>query len=68
MGLLVEEGKAESPTDDQMDEMDEIDDPLFFRQAKMKAHYWNINTRKYSKQRTEKIEGPKINTEQMHLI
>ena len=39
MGLLVGEEKAESPTDDRMDEMDEIEDPLFFKQAKMKAHY-----------------------------
>ena len=46
MDSLVGEEKAESPTDDQMGEMDEIEDPLFFRQAKTKAHYWNINTRK----------------------
>ncbi|MBQ5945034.1 hypothetical protein IJL65_01145 [bacterium] len=68
MDSLVGEEKAESPTDDQMDEMDEIEGPLFFRQAKMKARCWIINTRKYLKQRTEKTEGQKINTELMHLI
>ena len=68
MGQLVGEEKAESPTDDQMDEMDEIEDPLFFRQAKMKAHYQNTSSKRYLKQRTEKTEEPKINTGQMHLI
>jgi hypothetical protein len=34
----------------------------------MKAHYWNTNTRKYSKQKTEKMEEPKTNMEQMHQI
>ena len=68
MGLLVGEEKAESPIDDQMDEMDEIEDPLFFRQAKMKAHYWNTSSKKYSKQRMEKTEELKINTERTHQI
>ena len=68
MGWLVGEEKAESPTDDQMDEMDEIEVPLFFRQAKMKAHYWNTSTKKYLRQRTEKTEEQKTNTEQTHLI
>jgi hypothetical protein len=50
-----------------MDEMDEIDDPLFFRQVKMKVHYWNISIRKYLKLKIEKIEELKISIEQMLL-
>ena len=66
MDLTVEEEKAESLIDDQIDEMDEIDDPLFFRLVKMKALCLIINIRKLLKQKMVKIEGQKISIEPTH--